>query len=67
MDLLNKRATEQLISYTQYKENSLTKPTFDKDNAHKLYVITCKLLKDINHVFRNRLRLYCNILYLFLA
>ena len=48
-DLLNNLPTQQLISYTQRKENSLTKPTFDKDNAQKLYGITNKLLTEIKN------------------
>ena len=48
-DLLNNLPTQQLISYTQRKENNLTKPTFDKDNAQKLYGITNKLLTEIKN------------------
>lgn len=46
-ELLNNPPSRNLISYTQRKENSLSKPTFDKSNAEKLYEITTELLTEI--------------------
>jgi hypothetical protein len=46
-ELLNNPPARPLISYMQRKENSLSKETFDKNNAQRLSDITTELLSEI--------------------
>lgn len=46
IDLLNNIPSQSLTSYTQRKENSLTKQTFDQTNAQRLNDVTKQLLKE---------------------
>jgi hypothetical protein len=47
IELLNNPPERSLISYTQRKENSLSKETFDKDNAQRFFDITNQLLSGM--------------------
>lgn len=47
IELIENIPNHKLISFTQRKENNLSKPTFDTNNAQKLYEITKALLNEV--------------------
>ncbi len=47
IDLLSNPPAQPITSFTQRKENSLTKETFDKTNSLRLYQVTSDLLNRI--------------------